>query len=108
MPFKKYATRHNGSLELHANHTAWELSNQHVTEQNSSAYDHLYMSLVEDACKQFEKETGVEVFMEGRSGRHVCVKDTPENSRKLTYLRNKALRLEREVVKAWNEAKIKN
>jgi hypothetical protein len=91
----RYYDNNKSYLELHANHTVWKLDNEHTD-------DDLYCWTVEAAVERFEDETGVPLFMLGRSGRHICVEDTAENSRKYQYLRNKALKLEKEVVDTFN------
>lgn len=93
---KRY-TEYNGDtyLELHDNHTIWELDNSKATDED-------FIWLVNDAIDLFKRDTGVQVFLLGRSGRHVCVKDTADNSRRYQYLRNKALQLEEKVVRAFN------
>ena len=35
---------------------------------------------LDDACLEFQQKTGVEVYLLGRSGRHVCVDNTFENA----------------------------
>ena len=35
---------------------------------------------LDDACKKFEKKTGIDIWLEGRSGRHVCVENTLKNA----------------------------
>ena len=97
----KTLPRYQNYLELHDNRTCWKLDN------DISIADDLLYQLVEDACTMFEEDTGVEIYGLGRSGRHVCVEDTPENSRKYQYLKSKALKLEAWVIDAFNEYKEK-
>ena len=35
---------------------------------------------LDDVCKKFEKKTGIDIWLEGRSGRHVCVENTLKNA----------------------------
>ncbi len=51
----------------------------------------VYDFTVACAVQDFEAETGVRVFLLGRSGRHVCVEDTPRNRRHYARLRKAAL-----------------
>ncbi len=83
-------------LQLHDHHTVWKLDNDKKTDED-------FYSLVESAKIQFEMETGVDLLFEGRSGRHICVDDTPENSRHFQYLQNKALKLEKWVINEFNK-----
>lgn len=88
----------NSYLELHQNYTMWELNNDKLSDED-------YNLLVEDAVRVFEDETGVKLYGLGRMGRHICVEDTPENSRKYQYLKKKALGLEKWVIDTFNNMK---
>lgn len=106
MPFPKSLPRYheyNGDvyLQLHDHHTMWRLDNKcdALTEYE---LEMLYCDFVNSAVEEFKFRTGVEVFLLGRSGRHVCVEDTPENSRKYHYLRRRAEKLENKVIESFN------
>lgn len=86
-------------LELHRNATERELDNPRLDEGQGLA---LYTDLVWWAIYEFEHRTNTEVFLLGRSGRHVCVEDTPENSRRYQHLKRLALRIERQVIADYN------
>lgn len=63
----------NGTfLQLSDRHTMWELKRDILPED--------YSFLVEEACDKFKAQTGVELYCEGRSGRHVCVEYTYDNA----------------------------
>jgi hypothetical protein len=78
-------------LELHANHTLFEI------DDDDFDWD-LYNFIVEQAVEDFVQESGVEVSIQGRGGRHVCVDDTLENRDRYEELKELALRLEKQVV----------
>lgn len=103
MPFEKTLPRYRDYgveyLELHRNYTMWRLDNENLSEQDS---EELYTALVLQAIDEFEDKTGVNVYLLGRSGRHVCVYDTIENSKRYNYLKRTAEKLEDLVVKKFN------
>jgi hypothetical protein len=89
-------------LELHAHSTERRLDNPRI--ETNDDYDDLWGMIVRDACVDFQERTGVEVYLLGRSNRHVCVEDSPENSRRYQYLRRIALELEQVAIDAFNSA----
>lgn len=89
---------YQGKLELHANRLEWELNNPNITE-----YD--IQETVELTCEAFKQETGVEIQLLGRSGRHVCIEPTIENILNYESLREKALTMYNNMVKFLNEYK---
>lgn len=89
-----YSTRAGTYLELHANRTVWKL------EKGIS--DDLYVNLVHEKVLKFEKETGVDIYLLGRSGRHVCVELNATNLERYTQLKEKALELEEELINEIN------
>lgn len=58
-------------LQLSDNHTMWEI--------NSNISPEHYTALVNNAVEDFKIETGVDLYLIGRSGRHACVEYTLEN-----------------------------
>lgn len=104
MPFKSTLPRYreyNGKtmyLELHANRTGYSLNNPETTEEE-------FLDYVRQSVAIFEKKTNVDLFLLGRSGRHVCVLDTPENSKRYQRMKNLALQLEKDVVFCCNKKK---
>lgn len=87
-------------LELHRNATERELDNPRVKSAEEATA--LYNDLVLWAIYEFEHRTGIGVFLLGRSGRHVCVEDTPANSRRYQHLKRLALKIERTVIADYN------
>jgi len=84
-------------LQLHDNHTMWEID---VGEDDLSGEElsRMYEFLVNNAIVDFKSETGVEVYLLGRSGRHVCVDYNLDNLIDYDRLKNTALGLEKEVI----------
>lgn len=79
-------------LQLSDNHTLWEIHPKKDIDGET------YWMLVEHKCKEFEKITGVEVFTEGRSSRHICVENTLENAYRYDELCRVQERLEQELI----------
>lgn len=86
-------------LELHRNATERDLDNTRLDDEQATE---LYTNLVWWAIREFEHRAKTEVFLLGRSGRHVCVEDTPENSRRYQHLKQLALQIERTVIADYN------
>lgn len=78
-------------IELSDNHTLWNIDNDDLPGD-------VYNELVADAVDEFENMTGTDVFLLGRSGRHVCVDlniDNIKNYAKLIDIQDK---LENDVI----------
>lgn len=78
-------------IELSDNHTLWNINNDDLSGD-------AYNELVADAVDEFENMTGTDVFLLGRSGRHVCVDlniDNIKNYDKLIDIQDK---LENDVI----------
>jgi hypothetical protein len=58
--------------------------------------------LLDQAISEYTTITGRELYLLGRSGRHVCVSDTPDNSRQYQWLKKIALRLEADLINEYN------
>ncbi len=97
-----YDGRDNGydvCLELSKNHTMWELE----ADEWSDREDSDYWYLVEVARRDFEKQTGTECLLLGRSGRHVCVEDNYKNAKRYFELCDLQRDLEDRVINQFNE-----
>lgn len=79
---------HNGPfyLELHALRAPVGGYLQELVD-NPDRYD----SAVLTALHAFERDNDVTIYTLGRSGRHICIEDTPRNRRRYTLLRRKAI-----------------
>lgn len=80
-------------LELHDRHIFWEAQEIHVNEYEISMIIQAYVHALEDAYKNLQ------VYLLGRSGRHVCIEDTPINRRRYYAVQAKANALTNELVK---------
>lgn len=95
--FKFYDAGRDGGilLELHDNHTLWQI--------NKAFWSMDYESKVEDAIWNMEHHfKNLEIFIRGRSGRHICVEDTPINRRRYNHLVTYAEKLEQELIDYFN------
>ena len=57
-----------------------------------------YWRLASEKFIEFERITGVEIYTEGRSARHICVDNTLINAYRYDELRNIQQRLEQELI----------
>lgn len=81
---------YEGKLELSDNHTLWNID-KGISEDD-------YIRIVDGAAEDFEAETGEQVYLLGRSGRHVCVDLTPKNLLNFDELQKKQEELEKQVI----------
>lgn len=63
---------YNGKIELSDNHTLWNIAGNFTPED--------FMFYRDEAIRQFEEETGIEMWQDGRSGRHIVVDDNFTNA----------------------------
>ena len=100
----KYHDVHSGEvfLELHDHHTIWKLDTPVASGPGPTPSDEDYYLLVQQAKEIFQEQTKVQIYLLGRSDRHVCVEDTPENRMIFPYLREIALGLEQGVIEQFN------
>lgn len=75
-----------------------------ILELNKDISPDEYSSLVEEACRKFKAQTGVEVYCEGRSGRHICVDYTYDNAVRYDELCQVQTSLENWVIDTVNNA----
>ena len=86
---------HGTVLELNDNHTIWELNNE------SKSYEE-WASIVNSKQAQFKADTGVDLLLLGRMGRHACVEPTYDNCINFTYLQETQEKLEQEAIDEFN------
>lgn len=86
---------YNGLIELSNNQTMYSIDREIGMDE--------YQFALDQAINGFEEETGVEVFLEGRSGRHICVSDTVENIIDYNSLKDKQKYWEKWLVEFLNE-----
>lgn len=82
---------YDGYILLNDNHTLHKIDNPEFDE-----YD--YSTSVEDACEAFRLETGLSLYLLGRSGRRVCVEDSFSSFVNYDYLKEIQEKLENEVI----------
>lgn len=75
-------------------------------ELGEESIEHIYEMEVEDAKEEFYGRTGTEIYLLGRSGRHVCVEDDVENALRYEYLQDWANRLEQDIIFRMNNLSI--
>lgn len=87
-------------LELSDNHTWWEIDNPEVSWYIFDDFVAMYLNEVERKYKDLE------IILAGRSGRHVCIKDTPVNRRRYWAVQEAVLDAERRLItelNAWSK-----
>lgn len=91
-----YAYDYNDDyIELNDNHTIWELHSDTLTDED-------WWSIVDSKVAAFKGETGVDLYLVGRSGRHACVDNTFYNAMRFEELQAVQERLEREAIEEFN------
>ena len=86
---------HGTVLELNDNHTIWELNNENKSYEE-------WASIVNSKQAQFKADTGVDLLLLGRMGRHACVEPTYDNCMNFTYLQETQEKLEQEAIDEFN------
>jgi len=98
---KYYEDGYTMYLQLHDNHTLYDIDNPNFTDQD-------YYDLTMTVSDEFEEQTGIEVYGLGRSGRHICVDLTLENLENYKDLVDTALELEKWFIEQANDTEIYN
>lgn len=83
-------------LELHAMRAPLGPYSGAYSEERDPHGD-AYNYCVGLAVEAFEHDMGVKVFQLGRSGRHICVEDTPKNRKRYVVLRHAAITAAKEM-----------
>lgn len=86
---------YDGYLELHDNHTLWHI-NKDISINDYADQVTLRRMQMEEHFKDLE------IYLLGRTGRHVCVEDTPVNRRRYACLVEYADRLENDLIDYFN------
>lgn len=88
--------RGHNYLQLHDHHTLWDINCENLDWDE-------YEFIVSQAIRAMEeKHKNLKVYLLGRSGRHVCVEDTPVNRRRYQSLVNTAMEQEQWVIDWFN------
>lgn len=92
---KTYVDGYTEYLELHDNHTIWKIEVPFDWDE----YGCVLTELIRDMENKYKD---LEIYTLGRSGRHICVNDTPVNRRRYKYLVEYALKLEQKLINYFN------
>lgn len=84
-------------LELHDRHVWWEIDSFEGNEYELECIVDAYIHELEQSYKNLE------VFCLGRSGRHVCIFNTPVNRRRYYAVQAKAEKLTDEMIQTLNQ-----
>lgn len=90
-------------IELNDNHTMWDIKVPDDAGTNADFFGETYSMLVQEAAKQFKEETGEELKLLGRMGRHACVNNTFLNAYKYNDLKQVQEKLEKQVIQQSEE-----
>lgn len=88
-------------IELSDKRIMWNLYNDKISQETA---DILYNSLVENAFWAFFEIYGTHFVQLGRSGRHICVENTPKNRQNYCRMVKTIERLQREIINKFNSA----
>ena len=83
-------------LELSDNHLWWDINNANVRDKEIA--DETVGRLCYTFAAIFKAHYHTQVYFCGRSGRHVCVEDTPANRRNYQYMCNTVKMMQRLIV----------
>lgn len=82
---------YNTSIQLNDNHTLFSIDREDLNFES-------YQMIVEDFLNGFEEDTDTKVYTDGRSGRHIVVKDNVENFINFNWLQEIQMNLESEMI----------
>lgn len=91
-----YRGDHGSYIQLSDNRTLWDIN---ITDDFD---DEDYSFVVNQFAEKFEAETGVKVYLLGRSGRHICVDISYENALQFDELCKVQRRYEKELIKMFS------
>ena len=83
-----------------------ELSDEHIwwyIKFGPNDTDTHYYVFVQLMCEEFKDIYGTDLILTGRSGRHVCVKDTPDNRRMFANMKRTVWRLQNKILKRFDD-----
>lgn len=88
-------------IELSDAHVCWKLYNPRLNAEQSET---VYQFLIDTAWRKFKEIYGTRFCMLGRSGRHICVENTPKNRQNYCRMKRTIERLQKEMIKTFNNA----
>ena len=80
-------------IELSDRHVLWEINNYDEEE---------YFLFVNGFITEFEKMFNTHLYLCGRSGRHVCVSNIPENRRRAYIMTRTVKRMQKHLIKMFS------
>ena len=83
----------NEMIELSDKHVLWNVNNY-----NEEEYDNIVLAMQ----KEFYKIYKAHVYLCGRSGRHVCVSNIPENRRRVHNMTRTVERMQKQLIKMFS------
>ena len=79
-----------------------ELSNRHILWEINMPNDEEYSRVILAMQQEFLKIYKAHVYLFGRSGRHVCVSNIPENRRRVYNMSRTVERMQRQLIKMFS------
>lgn len=89
-------------IELSDRHVMWDMNNSHLSDKEAET---AYNILVQDCISEFEDIYGTRLLLLGRSGRHVCVENTPNNRKSYCRMQTTVKRQQGWLAKRFNGLK---
>jgi len=83
-----------------------QLSDEHIYWYIKYAEDDTdfdYEMFIRDLIEEFFDIYETDLILTGRSGRHVCVKDTPDNRRRLMNMQRTVWRMQNDILKRFDD-----
>lgn len=86
-------------IELNDNRTLWDIEapDEYGADEDGS-FEVVYSDIVQEACQDFKDETGEELYLLGRMGRHVCVANHYVNAIRYNELKAVQEKYEKQVI----------
>ena len=91
---------YEGLIELSADRISFDSCD------DPTKYDYIELfraATIEDLIAEFEQESNAEIYLEGRSGRHVCVKDNVYNALRINELKELQQKLQKKYIDTVNK-----
>ena len=99
---KFYSDEGKTFIQLSDNHTIHSIDIP--DSYNEGEVDQIYWERVDEMCERFEEVTGVDLYLLGRSGRHVCVNYDIDNFINYDELCRIQTALEEELIDSFNRS----
>ena len=93
---------YENNIELSDKHVLWQLHNDNLSAIES---EYLWNDLIMESYHNFKRIYGVDFEMLGRSGRHICVEDTPKNRMNYCRMVKTIDKMQKYMVETFNSAR---